>query len=87
MVKGCPLLCLIILTKTKTYVKRFCNFVDLFIDLFVEYSIFPLFILGNMLIWSVLIHAMCLFKDGIETAVRELAERTKRTHTYSGCTY
>ena len=30
---------------------------------------------------------MCLFADVIETAVRELAERTKITHTYSRCSY
>ena len=37
----------------------------------------------NALIQGILINEICTFKDVIETAVRELAERTKITHTYS----
>ena len=36
-----------------------------------------------MLVRNLLIHAMCPFKDAIKTTVRELAERTKITHTHS----
>ena len=35
------------------------------------------------LVWSALINGICNFGDVIETAVRELAERTKITHTHS----
>ncbi len=35
----------------------------------------------------VLINGMCLFADEIKTAVRELAERTFLTYTYSKRTY
>ena len=40
-----------------------------------------------MPIRSALINGICLFEDVIETAVRELAERTKITHTNSLPTY
>ena len=36
-----------------------------------------------VLVPGVLIHEICTFKDLMKTAVRELAERTKTTYTYS----
>ena len=40
-----------------------------------------------MLIRSVLINKICFFADKMKTTVRELAERTKTMHAYSGRTY
>jgi len=40
-----------------------------------------------MLIQGVPIHGICLFKDVIETAVRELAERTNNAHSFVAYLY